>query len=379
MRQMPVPAELPRLEVRSPRPRTQPAPRKAGCAVALVAVALVAALGVAVFVWSQTGPAAPGVVTDAVGLTFMETVGFHAVNGDAIEDVAVLARDASDQILLVVFDGASMREIWRAGPFGSYGQAFQYTKAAVVGNRVLVTDFRAQAHLYDLASGTPVATVPLPDRAKDVCRAAGATQVELRLQNERRILLEGATGASAPAVIDLGANSCVPVADLSIAEVVDFLPPAAAPQGLGPERSGERVHVLVGDGVRIAVGRRAAGIRVPMAAGLGPDGMSAVWSAVIPTVDEAQVQENGTNLLFRLGAGRLYVAYGLNGDKGARLAALDARTGARLWETSFTDWSDDPDLNVMHIGPNRILIEEFLEAAVFDASTGALLARIASR
>lgn len=376
-RPMPMPAPRP-----MPRPSPGVAPKRGGCTVVVIALVAVLAVAAVGFFTAMRGPAGPGVVSDAVGLSHMETVGFYAVNGDAIEDLVAFVRTVgtgSDDILLVAFDGATMREVWRAGPFGSYGQAFQYTKAAVIGNRALVADFRAQAHLYDLASGATVVTVALPDRAKEVCRAGTASQVELRLQNESRIVLDVATGAHAPpAVMNLGADACMPLPDLSIPQVDERT--ETPPPGIGPERTGERVQILTQDGTRIAVGRRPAGVRVPVAAGMGPDGRTPVWTAVIPTVDEGRVEESGSDtLLFRRGSGRLYAAYTITGDGGARLAALDARTGGRLWETPFTDWTDSPDLNDMRVGPNRILVEEFIEAAVFDASTGALLARISNR
>lgn len=385
--------EQPKFEPPRPAPRpprikdryvTPSTPRRTNW-TAIVLLALVSAAIAGVVLWNQVpSTAGPGVVSNAVGVNFMGMVGFHAVNGDGIEDLVALVRTAGsgsggDEVLVVAFDGASMREIWRAGPFGSYGQASQYTHAAVLGNRALVVDLRAQAHWYDLATGAPLTTLALPDRATDVCAVSSPTQVQLRLQNGRRIVLDAATGAAAPpGPIVIGADTCVPPGDLSVPQGPPVFLQAGALQAVGPERSGNRIIVLEQDGIRIAVGRRPAGIRVPAAVGLGPDGATPVWTAVIPTVDETKVAESGSDtLLFGRGAGRLYAAYTLTGDNGARLAALDARTGARLWETQFTDWTDSPDLNAMRVGPNRILIEEFIEAAVFDAQTGALVARIA--
>ncbi|MBI2893712.1 MAG: IBR domain-containing protein [Deltaproteobacteria bacterium] len=351
-----------------------------GCAVIFPLVLMIA---IGAFVWLQFSGGVSSIVSGTGGaglvvprLTWMRTIGFFQVDGDAIEDVAMLVRTTleGDQIYLVVLDGAAGQEKWRVGPFGSYSQGFQFTHVAAAGNRVLVTDFRAQGHLYDIASGAPVATVALADRAKKICAVESATQAALVLQNGSRVILDLATGATQPlAVVRMGRDECPPVRDLSVPQTDLEAAPAAAVAGLDDARV-----ITLGE-LRVAVGRRAAGVRVPMAVGLGPDGRTPTWTVVIPTVDETQVEESGSDTLrFGLGSGRLYAAYSLRGNQ-ARIAGVDARTGARLWETAFQGWASSVDIDALRVGPTRVVVEQFGEAEVFDAQTGALLARIAPR
>lgn len=345
-----------------------------GC-IAVLGPLLAIAISGAVFFLQSSGS---GVLSSVIepAYTFDETVGFFQVNADGIEDVGMIVRTvlANDELHLAMFDGATGRELWKVGDLGSYSQGYQYSHAAVGAGRVLLTDFRGQARLLDLASGAPIATLALPDRAKALCGGETPTQVRLTLQNGNPLVVDLAAGtAGPPTVVNLAdADACPRAPDLSIAQ-----PGADGPEL--PVAGLEGARGLAQGDLRVAVGRRASGVRVPMAVGLAADGQTPTWTAIVPAIPETMVKESGSDTLrFGMGGGRLYVAYSLT-NEAARITALDARTGARLWDTEFRGWASSVDVDALHIGPNRLVVEQFGEAEIFDAATGALVRRVAPR
>lgn len=378
----PAPVTTPSPAMRPYRPASMPMPatpqarpaNAAGC-IAVLGVLIAAAAGAGVVFMRSPGGALSSIVEPSY--TFDEMVGFFQVNADGIEDVAMIVRtvQGGDDLHLVMFDGATGHELWQAGDLGSYSQGYQYSHVAVGAGRVLLTDFRGQARLLDLATGAPIAVLSLPDRAKSLCAGASPTEVRLTLQNGSPIVVDLARGtAGPPAVIDLGAgDACPRPPDQSIPQ----------PGAEGPEvtlAGLEGARILTENDVRVAVGRRASGVRVPLAMGLAPDGRTPTWTVLVPTVPETAVAESGSDTLrFGLGGGRLYCAYALHGDAGARITALDARTGMRLWDTAYSGWASSVDVDALWVGPTRLVVEQFGEAELFDARTGALLRRVAPR
>ncbi len=344
-----------------------------GCGCALAIVLLVVAIGAATawFTLGGVGAGLPGL--DGIArprLSFHRTVALVQVNGDGVEDVVFQFRTpgANDEMHIGVWDGASFAELWRAGPFGTYIQAYQHTHAAIVGNRMLVTDFRAQGHLYDLASGVQVAGAPLPDRAKRLCAApAGGTQVWMEAENGQHAVIDTATGMTQAATAPPWGVGCAESSDLSA--------PKPPPGSLSVTVAGFESEQVLSDGARtVAIGKRASGIRVPMAVGISADGRTPTWSVVVPTVDEALVEAD--DFAFALANGRLFYAYSLSNDTG-RLAAFDAATGARLWESELPKCcAHGVDVENMRIGPTRLVTEQFAQAEFWDVATGTLLGRI---
>jgi hypothetical protein len=347
-----------------------------GCFAIGLPIVIIAFVGAILWFSFSSMPGFPS-LTGAGGiagpkLTFEKTVGFVQVNGDATEDIVMQVRHvlAGDEIFLTVFDGNDFHELWTAGPFGTYSQGYQYTHTAILGNRVVVSDFRAQAHVYDLASGTQIAQVPMPDRAKRLCTSpAAGTQVFIEADNGQNAVLDATTGASQPSASPPW-GACVDSASLEA--------PKPPPQALGMQIPGFAGSQVLTDGSAVvAVGERASGIRVPMVVGMSPDGRTPMWSVVIPTVDEALYEGGSSNpTQFRLVGGRLFCAYSLTNDTG-RLAALDARTGTRLWESELPSCcAHGVDVEDMRVGPTRLITEQFGQAEVWDVASGRLVGRV---
>src|SRR6185503_2991068 len=178
------------------------------------------------------------------------------------------------------------------------------------------------------------------------------------------------TGAAPPVEGD-----CPPPPDLSVSELT-----RRPFEGQVPGFAADTV--LTEGGVSVAVGRRGAGVRVPMAIGLAADGRSPSWQVTLPTVDEASFVEDSSHpVQFALRGGRVFGVYSVQANgpfaAGGRLVALDARTGARLWESEIPSCcAHGTEVDAIRVGPNRVLLEQFGEADVYDAAGGQRLARI---
>ena len=112
------------------------------------------------------------------------------------------ASRGDDTLWIAAFEGAKLGQVWKAGPLGTYSQAYQSTFTSVVGRSVVVTDYRANLHVYDLGTGRETRTVKLTDRAKGMCAApSGKARVWIEMSDEKNVLFDvdagtlGALGA----------------------------------------------------------------------------------------------------------------------------------------------------------------------------------------
>ncbi|MGH7283875.1 MAG: hypothetical protein ACRELY_20305 [Polyangiaceae bacterium] len=95
------------------------------------------------------------------------------INADATEDFVgryhVLG-GSGDKTLEYVggYDGATLKRVWQAGPFGDQSDT-RGLHMVVVGNNVLVTDQKSVGHILDATTGKETASITLSDRADSIC------------------------------------------------------------------------------------------------------------------------------------------------------------------------------------------------------------------
>jgi outer membrane protein assembly factor BamB len=106
-----------------------------------------------------------------------------------------------------------------------------------------------------------------------------------------------------------------------------------------------------------AAGHRA----LPMVVGL--DGPRARWTRVLPARDDPHATE-GSPTVADVGGGRVYVLYDA-WMKRIRLTALDARTGATLWDRPY------PGEAPFAYADGRLLLRSRSALHALDAATGA--------
>jgi len=110
-----------------------------------------------------------------------------------------------------------------------------------------------------------------------------------------------------------------------------------------------------------------------MAAGYSTDGSKVLWTHKLAAPGQAPDPEV-VELADLLGA-RVVFMYELKGD-GARLAALDARTGSAEWDVPIPRSDDGSEASTFRMTQVRVYLPHWTWLDVFDVTTGKHLGTI---
>lgn len=274
----------------------------------------------------------------------------------------------NDQLFIDAYDARTVERIWRVGPLGSYSEAYQNTLFAVAGDRLAISDGKAQVHIHELESGELVQTIKLTDKAKQFCPMPedGTSQVWLGQIDEKELVL-----------------------DLKDGKLVEGPKPEDCADSIHAMRrralrSGEDEGFLQVEGVEVkaafvdgeqgvALGVKSPGTPVPRAVGFDPSSKEVRWNEVIASVDAASVRRE--DMLGGLAGGRVVVTYGA-GQEDWYLASFDANNGSRIWETKLRPLFAVDSLNGVTVTDKYVLLGRTSSLEVFDASDGSLLGTV---
>ncbi len=393
-----------RVQIEQPRPPRQAQPprpgapqvaRPSGARFALIAIFVVAMLGVGVTVLMVSNKTIKTATRhdprgghspkgESVRWDNRAMVAAARINDDAVDDIVgryMLLEDSKSDVYVGAFDGATFERLWKAGPFGdiSGNHAHMHTHFAVTPSKVAVSDYASMVHILDRATGAEQRSLRLSDRVTHMCVAPGDRDaVWLAVADENDVELDLRTGETTemsipdwcPGEISLSGDSAGCWRSeflrrrLGRAECVNPGELAEA-QGFAPEyglRNGDQL---------VAVGNKDPGSRLPMAAGY--DGKTVRWVRQLSGDPQATVGE-GAPEVADLGFGHLVVQYQV--DKKWRLISLDPATGDTQWEVQIpnTDWADDSDLFLLT--EKRLYLPNQSYLHVFDTATGRLLGTI---
>jgi hypothetical protein len=389
--QMPPP---PRIVVLQPgRPMPQ-APGAAGRVVRATASAFAAVVAVgAVSYFAQRGKGAVGALTS---LPSFPTSVVQAVTSEAMWDTVagppisatlgaaegfvgrVRAR-GSDELFVAAYDDEKLGQAWKVGPFGTYTQGYQSTFTGVVGHSVIVTDYRANLHVYDAATGKETRTLKLSDRAKSMCTAPdGKGRVWIEVSDEKNVMFDVEAGTQSPA----GRPAWCP--DLWAAShdcrgwlkrggpVLTCKGPEAAPKVPGFEAEN-----VVEDGeLAVALGKKHPGTALPIVVGFDPKTKTVRWQQSLAPGDQSAVAESSTtSIMDALAGGRFAAPYELT-SKGWHFTAFDARSGQRAWDVTLQPLIGVDEPEGFSMNASRVYVMRTSSLEVYDAKTGALVGTI---
>jgi outer membrane protein assembly factor BamB len=128
----------------------------------------------------------------------------------------------------------------------------------------------------------------------------------------------------------------------------------------------------------IALGHRAPGTRVPMAARYdlsavdeGERRVTPRWLSAVPATNPLAVKE-GDPETAATASGRLFVPYGMQDSaKGWRLAAMDVDTGRNLWDVAVPRTTRGTPPDGVVASERHVFVPHWTYLDVFDARTGA--------
>ncbi len=270
-----------------------------------------------------------------------------------------------DDELYFVAVNAQGKNLYRAGPFGTYMDAYRFTYAAVAGDKLIISDAGAKLHLLDASTGKELKVLELSDRIKTICGLADGSQFWAQQVDERTYTIDPQSGefTQGPRPDDC----------LDSTEPWQLIP---SPQqrkklrrlekkikGFEPER-----YIEVDDHTIVA-GERDPGTAIPQVVAVDAKG-SVLWRVDVPSIDPLRAKEGATSH-DSVGGGRYVTVYG-EGHDTWHLTAFDTKTGDRLWENTLRPiFAVDSIDGVLATG-DFILVTRTSSIEVHDPKTGAL-------
>ena len=299
------------------------------------------------------------------------------INADATEDFVgryhVLG-GSGDKTLEYVggYDGATLKRVWQAGPYGDQGDT-RGLHMAVVGNSVLVTDQRSVGHILDAATGKETASITLSDRADSICvEPSGKPEAWIKVSDNQDLDVDFTTKRSKksprpPWCKEPDVFAC------SSGRFEKTNAECAKPDAAFSAPSFSAKKQLTEGAVTVVVGEKSPGTAMPTAVGWDPKAKRILWQRPIPQSESTRVSD-GLGLV-DLGGGRLVSQIELTTGI-YKLIALDGKTGAQLWDTEIPNSKDGSEADQMLVTATRVYLPHWTWLNVFDAKTGAVIGTV---
>jgi PQQ-like domain len=293
--------------------------------------------------------------------------------------VGRIRKRPGDELWVASFEGAKLAQTWAVGPFGTYSQGYRSTFTSVVGRFVVVTDYRANIHSYDVATGKELHVLALSDRVKQMCGAPdGKPQVFIAQSDEKAAIYDASTGTATAAArpawcpADQGVrNDCRGWLKRGSADA-RCRGPEVAPKVAGFEA----LNVLEDGDVAVALGKKKPGTAVPLAVGFDPATKAVRWQHPVPSGDLAAAAESTTtNVMDALSSGRFVSPYETT-PRGWHYTAFDAKTGDRLWDIELQKVFGVDTPEGFALSPQRAYVMRTSSVEVYDAKSGSLLGTV---
>jgi hypothetical protein len=364
----------------------------AGSIFSVVAFVFIVGVGAFVSIMKSTAKittsdlSVPGVniKLPTIPSSFMwDTVGgppMPAAVGGAIEGFVGRIRErGGDELWMAAFEGSKLAQVWKVGPFGSYTQGYQSTFAGIAGRHVVVTDYKANVHVYDLATGKETHTLKLSDRASAMCIAPdGKPHAWIGVSDKRDVLVDAEAGTSSPAARPAWCPDLWAASD----DCRGWLKRGAARHtcrgpDMAPKVSGFQPANVVEQGdLAVALGKKHPGTAVPMAVGFDPHSKTVRWEQALPSGDQSNAAESSTiSIMDDLEGGRFVAPYEIT-SKGWHFTAFDARSGQRLWDTALQPLIGVDNPEGFSLSADRVYVMRTSSLEVYDAKTGALVGTV---
>ena len=128
-------------------------------------------------------------------------------------------------------------------------------------------------------------------------------------------------------------------------------------------------HVRVAGEDGVLAGIKSPGTPIPLTIGFDPNTRTVRWTTTLASIAPGMA-DSRYRITDRLAGGRYVAAHDIGGEM--RLTALDAKTGARLWDTRL---EGNPYPRYLLVQPRFIyVVHDSID--VYDAATGKVLGTI---
>jgi hypothetical protein len=330
-----------------------------------------------------------------------------AANADGVEDIFGFFRVWDGRSAWTshggVFDGATLRPLWRSDPIDPQILKRQgiVPAALPVGARIIVSDATPTLRVFEIASGNKIASLQMADVVVNMCKAPDpAARIWVQVAGDQHALVDldtrKATFAPRPAWCSLpepppregaarkkGAADAAPPSQACKDDFRNGIARAAcAPGDDAPPIDGVQNHYMLKNGGAAVV--LATKDDRPIAIGVGP-GYKPSWATPL-VADDTKPRPEAPHVA-ELVDGKLYAVFAkVYFD--ARLVALDASTGARIWDVPLVGSMASSSLGDLGRGEARSLAASKTRVYVtrsgggldvFDATDGKAIGTIGKK
>ena len=330
---------------------------------------------------SGSGPGSGGVVPPGERLqwgsgrgTSVKPVG--DINGDGVEDfvgryrVLDLGSSKSTQTMFVGgFDGKTFQRIWATPPLGTLEQAGTSTVFAVAGDKVLVTDYRAQAHTLDVRTGKEIRLTALSDRAQFACSPeAGRTEVWVDVADNKHVLFDLAKGTAtlAPKPAWCLARQTVLCSEKSFSD--EPCSPTSDERVLFSKLGMSPNVVIRGDGKPVALGTKFPGTPIALIAAFDPKSQAIVWQQSV--APDAASAGHSMDPPATFANGRVYTTYKTTSPAELHVTAFEVGSGKRVMDFKVPRGDEGSEPEEVVVSAQRIYVPHWTWLDVFDAKDG---------
>lgn len=286
------------------------------------------------------------------------------VEDDAVPGFVAITFDDAEQTrryYATAFTADGSREVWQSGQLGANGD---HVHVAVAGTKVVVTDSRARAHVLDLRSGSEVTLIDLSDVARRICAHGNQVWVDTvddkgsLLDVNKSALLRGPRPAWCPMLDERARATCIGALA------------TCASGSTAPAAPGARADAVLLDGdASVAIGVRSPGSARLMAYGFDKSTRAVRWQAELASRPDLAEDSPRARLRADLADGVFAAVYDMR-DGSARVAAFDARSGARRWDVEVPGARRVPPASIS-VTRRRAYVSRWGELHIFDMATGA--------
>jgi|CZKU01.1.fsa_nt_gi hypothetical protein len=302
-----------------------------------------------------------------------------AVGGGGVEGfVGRIRSRGGDALWIAAFEGKKLGQVWKVGPFGTHSEGYRSTFAEVVGRDVIVTDYRANLHVVDLATGHETRTLKLTDRAKGMCASPdGKAHVWIEMTDEKNVLFDADAGTSTlsprpawcPDSYASSGDDC-----RGWLKRGDARPGCKGPD-VAPKVAGFEAENVIEEGdLAVAFGKKHPGTATPIVVGFDPRTKAVRWQQALASGDQAGVEESSTAVMDALAGGRFVAPY--KTSKAFYLTAFDARSGQRVWDVTLQPLIGIDTPEGFSMSATRVYVMRTSSLEVYDAANGALVGSI---
>lgn len=364
-----IPAEPVRVVAAPPPPAakpTTPAPAERTVSVRLflgVSAAVIAVTALLVYFVAVRKGIAGAHWDDVGGWPAIATIGGHEVA------IGRMRGNVDNKLSIAAFDSTTLKQLWTAGPYGTYTEGYRYTDWAVSGSWVAVTDFHAQVHTLDLSTGKEQHVLSLTDKVDRIC-PAGAGQVAIQQIDKRTVIIDLASQRVREAPLPA---SCGGTPDMD-AMMALSIAVRAIPHF---EPSGDfNLATFRARDMDVLIGTKTPGTPTPMVVGLDKTNLSVRWQVPLPATDLATVRDGSSGHKNAAVCGDRFIGTYGAGQKSWHVTALDATSGVRQWDVVLKPARGIDTLRGVKCSATRVYVVRNDSLDVLDATSGRVLGTI---